>query len=299
MKLSVHCRDNQTIVVDLTPNLRRIRSTYLDVVLQNYDPSQLLEIDSFDSSVVRSLLSYIETGLFVFECRRIVTPDYLQTIYRACDYFLLDEYPELLDASLLGLNHHSTLTRSTIYGQMAPDQLNTKHFRDCSLSNLHLDSPVTQATFDGCSFRHCTLRRASFDEASTFRHCRFADCDLTEAILPSLRGCRFQDCLLTHSSVDFGAVLEDTRFDSCSMRLFQANIPGMTYSHNVFQSCDLSGAVLSGFDHCTETRCVLSHTVVDNRTSRSPTRFLPTTRCHSLVLLEAPVTEMESEALYT
>jgi len=285
MKLSFRCQDHHTIVLDLT--LRQIQSDYLDAILETDDPSQILEIHSFDSSVVRSILGYIVNGHLVFDPRRTVSPDYLRTLYRACDYFLLGEYPELVDVALLGLHQHAVLTRATIYGRIGPNQLNTIHFFDCSLSNLDLDSPVTHTTFDECFFRHCTLIRTSFDEASDFRNCVFTDCDLTEAILPSLRGCCFQDCILNQSAVDFGAVVEDTRFASCSMRLFQACIPGMIYSRNVFQNCDLSGAVLSGFEHCLEERCVLSHAVVDNRLSHPPARFLPTTRCQSLTVLEA------------
>jgi hypothetical protein len=243
----------------------------------------VVTIDSFDSHVLLAVIGYIKNGKIMFERHRTITPEYLQIIYKACDYFLLDVYPDVVDMKILSTV--PVVTNTTIYGHIRSPQLDTKQFHGCFFSSVQLDSHTLDVSFDACVFRNCLFRGASFDRSSSFRNCLFSDCDMTTTNLPSSLDCRFDTCLLSEAGLFRGAVLANTVFRDCSMRGFQANVPGVVHPRNTFTSCDLSGATLRGLDHCAEMGCVFSYATVDNRNCLPSTHFLPTTACPSLIRL--------------
>ena len=283
MKLSVRCSDGVTIEVRITNP--QIQSDYVVTLLETHDVSQTLRIDSFESHVVTSIFGYIEHGKIMFRRDRSITPEYLQIIYKACDYFLLDKYPEIIDSTIIDVVP-VVVNNATVCGRLQSEQLDTKQFSACFFSNVYLDSHTTGVSFDGCMFRNCIFSGASFDQSSSGRDCLFSDCDLVGSSLPSSRGCRFQSCLMTKAYLN-QTVIEDTEFHNCSMRGFHTNIHGGVHSRNTFRSCDLSGAVLGGFDQCVEMRCILSYTTFDNRENPRATGFRPITTCPSTCIREA------------
>jgi uncharacterized protein YjbI with pentapeptide repeats len=284
MNLTISCRDSCTIVMPMHTTASSVYSEYLTTVLKTYKEHEVLTIDMFDSHVITSILGYIENGKIMFQRHITITPEYLLQIYKACDFFRVQEYPEIVDTPMI--SDIEEVRNVTIYGRIRSGQADYKKFRTCYFANVKMDAAATDLLLDACLLRNCSFVGCSFSGSSEFRNCLFVDCDFTDASIPSSYGCRFEANMMTSAGLHENAMLSATRFQSCSMRGFTANSPVAVHSHIVFKGCDLSAAVLRGFMQCTEIRCVLSYTVIDNRETKHTERFVQSTPCRSTIIYD-------------